>query len=209
MFGTFRRHQQWLWIVIAGITIFTFVIYFSPGSKFRGTKMPAVDLGSFNGQPIQRDDYLAALRETRLSHFMRSGGREWPGSDETANRGLQRDTIVRLFLMDKLKELDIHVSEQAVTRAARERLGDYPPEKFEHDYLQPHSLTLEDFERYMQHEVALQQLETVAGATAKMLNPREAESLFRKQQEQVATDVAGFWATNYLSKVQATPEAIS
>jgi len=64
MFGTFRRHQQWLWIVIAGITIFTFVIYFSPGSKFRGNKMPAVDLGSFNGQPIQRDDYLAALRET-------------------------------------------------------------------------------------------------------------------------------------------------
>ena len=187
----------------------SFVIYFAPGSRRGGGKLPSVDLGSFNGRAIQRDDYLAALRETRLSHFMRSGGREWPGSDEAANRGLQRDTIVRLFLLDKLKELDIHVSEQAVTRAARDRLGDYPPEKFEHDYLQPHSLTLEDFERYMQHEVALQQLETVAGATAKMLSPREGESLFRKQQEQVATEVAGFWATNYLSKVQVTPESIS
>src|SRR5256885_16578383 len=107
MFGTFRRHQQWLWIVIAGITIFTFVIYFSPGSgRSRGGKMPTVDLGSFNGRPIEREDYLAALRETKLNHFMRSGGREWPANDENSNRGLERDATFRSFPRDKIKELN-------------------------------------------------------------------------------------------------------
>src|SRR4051812_35525136 len=136
MFGTFRRHQQWIWILGVIVIIPSFVVYFSPGSGRGGNKMRAnaVDLGSFNGRPIERDDYLAALREAKLSHFMRNGGREWPTTDEAGNRALQRDAIVRLFLLDKIKELDIHVSEQAVARAARDRLGDYPPDKFEHDF---------------------------------------------------------------------------
>ena len=212
MFGTFRRHQQWIWILGVVVIIPSFVIYFSPGSGRgggRGGKMPGVDLGAFNGRPIERDDYLPALRETKLNYFMRSGGREWPANDENSNRNMQRDAIFRLFLLDKIKDLDIHVSEQAVARTARDRLGDFPPDKFERDVLSQQGLTLEDFERYMHHEVAIQQLMSVAAATARMLTPREAESLFRKENEQVATEVAGFWATNYLSKVQVSPDAIS
>jgi len=106
--------------------------------------MGKVDLGSFNGQPISREDFLAAQREAKLNHFMRSGGREWPATDENGRKTLERDTIFRLFLLDKIKDLDIHVSEQAVARAARDHLGDYPPDKFEHDFLLREGLTLED-----------------------------------------------------------------
>src|SRR5437667_7524427 len=123
MFGTFRRHQQWIWILGVVVIIPSFVIYFSPGSGRgggRGGKMPGVDLGAFNGRPIERDDYLPALRETKLNYFMRSGGREWPANDENSNRNMQRDAIFRLFLLDKIKDLDIHVSEQAVARTARD-----------------------------------------------------------------------------------------
>ena len=188
-----------------------FLIYFSPWKQGSGGggRTGKVDLGSFNGQPISREDFIAAQKETRLNYFMRSGGREWPANDETGRKNIERDTIFRLFLLDKIRELDIHVSEQAVARAARERLGDYPPDKFEHDYLLREGLTLEDFERYMRHEAAIQQLIGVAAATSKLISPREAESLYRKEHEQVATEVAGFWPSNYLSKVQVAPDAIS
>src|SRR5436309_11167393 len=194
MFGTFRRHQQWIWILGVIVIIPSFVIYFSPTGKSGagGRRVGKIDLGSFNGQPISLDDFQAAQKETRISHFMRSGGREWPATDENGRKALERDTIFRLFLLDKIKELDIHVSEQAVARAARDRLGDEPPDKFEHDFLLREGLTLEDFERYMRHESAIQQLIGVAAATAKMISPREAESLFRKEHEKVSTEVAGF-----------------
>ena len=211
MFGSFRKHQQWIWILGVIVIIPSFVIFFSPDAKwnrgFRGGS-DKVDLGSFNGKPIQRDDYIAATRETRLNYFMRTGGKEWPGSDEQTRRNLERDTIFRIFLLDRIKDLDIHVSEEAVARNARERLGDYPPDKFERDYLSHEGLTLADFERYIHNETAIQQLVGVAAASAKLVSPREAESLYRKQNEQASTEVAGFWGTNYLSKVEVTPDAI-
>jgi hypothetical protein len=209
MFGSIRRHQQWLWIVIATIVILSFLVFFSPDSQFTPVKTEKVDLGSFNNRPIEREEYLAALKEAKLNHFMRSGGREWPGSDENARRGLERDAISRLFIIDRVKEMQIAVSDTAVARAARERLGDFPPEKFESEYLKQQNLTLADFERYMRHEAQIQQLVGVAAASAKLLTPREAEILFRKEHEQAATQVVGFWVTNYLDKIQPTPEDIS
>src|SRR2546423_1485475 len=150
MFGTFRRHQQWIWILGVIVIIPSFVIYFSPtGKSGGGGRAGKIDLGSFNGQPISREDFLTTQREAKLNHFMRSGGREWPANDENGRKTLDRDTIFRLFLIEKARELDIHVSEQAVARAAHERLAGYPPEKFEHDMLLPEGLALEDFERYM------------------------------------------------------------
>src|SRR6185436_14842297 len=193
MFGSFRRHQQWLWILIATVTILSFVVFFSPDAKWRNDKPQKVDLGSFNNRPIEREDYLAALKEAKLTHFMRTGGREWPGNDENANRTLQRDAIFRLFLLDRIKDLEISVSENAVARAARERLGDFPAEKFEAEYLHNQGLNLEDFERYIRHEAEIQQLVSVAAASSKLLQPREAEILYRKEHEQAATDVVGFW----------------
>src|SRR3989442_13222723 len=132
MFGTFRRHQQWIWMLGVIVIIPSFVIYFSPTGKSGGGggRMGKVDLGSFNGQPISREDFIAAQKETKLNYFMRSGGREWPANDENGRKSIERDTIFRLFLLDKVRELDIHVSEKAVARAAPERLGDYRPASF-------------------------------------------------------------------------------
>ena len=210
MFGSFRKHQQWIWIVVATLTILSFVWYFSPDARFKGgaSRQSKPDLGEFDGKPIERDDYLAAKNETRLNYFMRSGGKEWPADDAQTHRSVERDTIFRLFLLKRAKDLDIHVSDDAVARAAGERLAGYDPARFEREYLNPQGVTLEDYERYIRHELVIQELIAVAAASAKMVSPNEAESLFRKQHEQVATDVAGFWATNYLTKVQATPEAI-
>src|SRR3954470_18830369 len=90
MFGSFRKHQQWIWILGVIVIIPSFVIFFSPDAKWnrglRGGSDKGLDLGSFNGRPIGRDEYMAANRETKINYFMRTGGKEWPGNDEQTRR---------------------------------------------------------------------------------------------------------------------------
>jgi hypothetical protein len=204
MFGTIRKHQQWLWIVIITVIIISFVIFFTPeGPQFGSNRLDKPIFGSIGGKPISQQEYQNALEEAHLSHFMRSGGREWPGREE--EDALERDAVFRVFLKQKVKELDIHTSDEAVGRLVRERLGNYPLAEFERTHLAPNRLTVEDFERFMRQEAALQQLVSTAGVTAKMLNPKEAEILYRTENEQALTDVALFSASNHIDKVTANP----
>lgn len=208
MFGTIRKHQQWLWILIITVIIISFVIFFTPeGPQFGGSDRPDSPVfGSIGGKPISRSEFQNGLEDARLSHFMRSGGREWPGSDDSA--ALERDAVFRVFLKEKVKDLDIHTSDEAVGRLVRERLGNYPLPEFERTHLAPNGLNLEDFERFIRQEAALQQLINTAGVTAKMLNPKEAEILYRNENEQALTEVALFTASNHIDKVTATPAEV-
>ncbi len=204
MFGTIRKHQQWLWIVIITVIIISFVIFFTPeGPQFGGGRLDKPIFGSIGGKPISQQEFLSAFEEARLSHFMRSGGREWPDNDDT--EALERDAVFRVFLKQKVKDLDIHTSDEAVGRLVRERLGNYPLAEFERTHLAPNGLTLEDFERFMRQESALQQLINTAGVTAKLLNPKEAEILYKTENEQSLTEVALFSASNHIDKVTANP----
>jgi hypothetical protein len=204
MFGTIRKHQQWLWIVIIAVIIISFVIFFTPeGPQFGGGRPDKPIFGSIGGKPISQQEFLSGFEEARLSHFMRSGGREWPDNDDT--EALERDAVFRVFLKQKVKDLDIHTSDEAVGRLVRERLGSYPLAEFERTHLAPNGLTLQDFERFMRQEAALQQLINTAGVTAKLLNPKEAEILYRTENEQALTEVALFTASNHIDKVTASP----
>lgn len=204
MFGTIRKHQQWLWIVIITVIIISFVVFFTPeGPQFGSGRLDKPIFGSIGGKPISQQEFLSAFEEARLSHFMRSGGREWPDNDDT--EALERDAVFRVFLKQKVKELDIHTSDEAVGRLVRERLGGYPLAEFERTHLAPNGLTLEDFERFTRQEAALQQLINTAGVTAKLLNPKEAEILYRTENEQALTEVALFSASNHIDKVTASP----
>ena len=164
---------------------------------------------TINGRPIGRDEFVSAYAETLLGHFFRSGGKEWPGNDETAKQNLEHDAVVRVFILHKLQDLDIRVSDEAVARLALERLGPYPLSALDREHLQPHQLTLMDFDRFMRHEVAIQQLVGVVTTSAKLINPQEAESLYRKQNEEVAAELAVFYTSNYLDKVTVTPATVA
>ncbi len=165
MFGTFRKHQTWLWAIIITVIVISFVLYFSPDTKFKfrifGNKPLLVEMNghpvTIGGEPIPQDEeYQNIRKETLLSHFMRNGA--WPGNEVTEQEDFKRYVIMRLFLLRKLTEMEVHVSEKAVAAVAHDRIGNYPPASFEKDLLQPHGLMLEDFERYCRHETALQQL---------------------------------------------------
>ncbi len=214
MIGTIRRHQNWLWIVIITVTILSFVIFFSPnvklGDTFRRTRASA-EFGSINGQPISPDEYFPAETEARINYFLRHFP-NWPDSAEATRDDLKRDTIFRVFLIHKLQEFDIHASDDAVARLARERLGKEVVDnlgRFHKEYFEPARVSMEDLGQYLRHEAGIQELVQVAASSAKLLNPREAEQLYRKDNEQLDTQVALFSASNYLAKVTVTPDAIT
>lgn len=209
MFGSFRKHQQWIWIVVAAITILSFVVFFSPDAKF-GTGRRADtggNFGSINGKPIGLEEYRDAYQETLLSHFLRSNGK-WPDRDEQTQRGIERDAVIRVFLKHKMKDLDIHVSDAAAATLSEQRIGRYQRAAVEKDLLAPQGLSWGDFERFWKHEAGLMQLMNVAASSAKLMNPSEAESLWKKENQQVSSEMAVFSASNYMAKVVATPEEL-
>src|SRR5438445_12371556 len=116
MFGTFRKHQTWLWAIIITVIVISFVWYFSPDSKFKfsllGNKPLTVQMNgrpvTIGGEPIPQDEeYQNVRKETLLSQFMRSGA--WPGNEVSDQEDFKRDVIFGLFLLGKLKELEVHV----------------------------------------------------------------------------------------------------
>lgn len=212
MFGTIRRHQNWLWIVIIAVIVVSFVVFFSPDVNFGagGRGDSSGQHGSINGQPVKDTDFYPAYHEARINHFFRTG--QWPGNEESAQETLRRDALSRVFLIGKLKELDIQVSDEAVARLTRDRL---PREladnigRFVTEYLVPNGSDMNTLERYLRHETGIQQLVQVASSSAKLLQPREAEMLYRKENERLNVDVALFWASNYLDRVAVTNDAIN
>lgn len=211
MFGTIRRHQNWLWFVIITIIIISFVVFFSPDVNFgAGGRRESGQHGSINGQPVKDTDFYPALREARINHLFRTG--QWPGNEESAQESLRRDALSRVFLIGKLKELDIQVSDEAVAHLTRERLGRDLAQnigRFVKEHLEPNGSDMETLERYLRHEAGIQQLVHVASSSAKLLQPREAEMLYRKENERLTAEVALFWASNYLDRVAITNDAVN
>ena len=205
MFGTIRKHQNWLWIVIIFVIIITFVVFFSPNVEFgRGPGRAKGEFGTIGGRPISAEELYEAEKEARLRHFMSTGGREWPENDEASRRALEQQAVYRIFLKQKARELGIRVSDETVGRMLRDRLGTLPLATFEQEYLHPQRMTLDDLERFLRTEASLLQMVNVAAATAKLLNPQEAEILFRKENQEALTEVALFSVSNYLAEVKVS-----
>ena len=93
MFGTIRKHQQWLWIFIIAIIIVSFVVFFSPDAQMNfGQRNDLIINGkpvTIDGKPMPQDEFVRAFRETRLSYFFRSGGKDWPENDRSTAERLE------------------------------------------------------------------------------------------------------------------------
>ncbi len=207
MFGTIRKHSTWLWVVIIiGISI-SMVWFFTPeGAIPAGGGAPVGDFGTINGRPITQPEYLDAHNEVRLAQFLYSG--KWPGNDEASTRRLESETISRVFLIQKLKEMGMKSSDKAVALMVHEQLRDYPYESLEREILQPNGLKIADYDRFVRNESALRQLIATASVSSRLVTAADAEPLWRKENQEVATQLAVFWTSNYLDKVVITNGAI-
>src|SRR5262245_59550988 len=122
MFGTIRKHQTWLWVLLVGIMSIGLVSLYTnnPSGDTSGRARGQADLGSIDGRPIDQASYLNAWKEVRLTYYLQTG--KWPANDESGSRMMERETVSRVFLIQKLKELNIKPSSKAVALMAQEQL---------------------------------------------------------------------------------------
>jgi len=207
MFGTIRKHKTWLWVIIIAFVSVSMVAFFSDGSSLFGSNDRGNDdLGHIGTRAITTTEYLASLAELKTDYLLKTG--QMPPSDENTQRTVEQQTIVRVFLDHKLKEMGIEPSEKAVAMLMHEQIREIPLERIESEFLRPHGLTREDYLRYVRKEAGIQQLRAAAASGARLVTPNQAEELFRRDHQEMAVELAAFWATNFLDKVVITNGAI-
>ena len=207
MFGTIRKHQTWLWLlIIIAVSAGMLVLFTDIDPRGNRVGVAKGEFGSIDGKPIGQTEFYEAYRETRLQEFFRSG--KWPGNEESVNRMLERQAANRVYIIHKLREMNVEASEKAVGLMVQEQLHDYPYDAFVQNFLRPNNLGASDYERFVHHEAAIRQLVATAAVSCRFVNPKEAETLWKKENQEVDTKVALFSPSNYLSKVVITNGAI-
>lgn len=212
MFGTIRRHQSWLWIVIIVVIIISFVVYFNPaqGSGNR-SGAGAGNLPQIDGKVITTRMFQDAQREVRLLYFLNF--RKWPEEDQQRaqqlNFDMENESYLRLLKMARVQEAGIHVADTTVAEFAHRLLGDFPLDKFSKEVLEKNGLTADDFERFVRNDAAIQQLSSVVGAAGRMVTPADAEALYRRDHQELAGEIVFVHLSNYLSKVVITNGALT
>jgi hypothetical protein len=215
MIGTIRKHQTWLWAIIITVTIISFVVFFSPYSKLNSQTRGPANYGKIEGETISEEQFSQAQKEVYLQYFFMSGG-NWP-DDDTRKSGFDpiRQTYNRLLLIHKEDELGIHVASEEAAHVARnmvssfQKAGITSPEMFVERVLQPKGFQMDDFERFVRHELGIQEMISTIGLTGRLITPQEAKSIYTREHEELATEAIFFSATNYLASVPTPPEAIS
>lgn len=201
------------WVIICAIIV-TFVVWGTQTSQ-NGGGGGRGSYGRINDETITFNKFFAAQREVYLNYFFMSGG-SWPDRGrKLAGFDLERETYFRLLMIQKLERMGVHISDDVVARVASERLRSLnrgkplPPDVFTKQVLAPQSLSLADFERYLRHELGIQQLVSVLGLGGELITPQEMRALYTRENQEVQTQVAFFAATNYLDGLKPTPDQLS
>ena len=207
MFGTIRKHQTWLWLLIIVAVSAGMLMLFTNTDVWGNRVVTAKgEFGSISGKPIDQTEFYEAYRETRLQEFMRSG--KWPGNEENVSRMLERQAANRVYIIHKMREMNIVASDKAVGLMSQEHLHDYPYPQFVQNFLLPNGLTAADYERFVLHEAGIRQLVATAAVSSRFVNPKEAETLWKKENQEIDTKVALFSPSNFLSQVAVTNGAL-
>jgi hypothetical protein len=215
MFGTIRKHQTWLWGIIITLTIVSFVVFFNPSQKVSNRDSGGFYVGTIYNEPITRDQWANAQREILLQWLFST--RTWYDEQEAKRQNFRIDerTYVRLALIQKQEEMGVHVSTETAAKVAGNMLrhlepnNPISPDVFMDKVLKPHGMGYEDFERYVRHEIGLQEVVSTMGLSGSLVTPQEARQLYLRENQEVATEAAFFSPSNYLSEITATPEAVS
>src|SRR5256885_11635545 len=138
---------------------------------------------------------------------------EWLDSETEAKKAgfdLQQRIYARLLLIQKEEQLGIHVSSQMAGQFATDMLRQFgSPTAFVEKVLQPRGLQMADLDRFVRHELGIQELMSTVGMSGKLVTPQEAQSLYVREHEELSTEALFFDASNYMASVKAPAEAIS
>lgn len=213
MFTHIRKHQKWLWLFISAAVIISFVWYFNPNQQYgMGGGGAQGTVGLMYGEPITQEQYGNAYKEAALAHLFRYGN--WPEDNETSRQlgiDTRREAGNRLFLIRKLKDYDIQVSDKAVADWITQFFTDRDTKTFRKESydsfiqnIRGRGLNGKDFERYVRNQVGIEHLAAVAALPGKFVTPQEVEKSLREDRQKADTTVAFVLSTNFLSKIQVT-----
>ncbi len=211
MFGTIRKHQQWLWVVIIAATIVSFVAFFNPAqNSLTGFFNGGANYGRLDGKPISQDALRSFGRQAELlAHLRFPDGTIPAGFDVTAL------AYQRLFFDSKLKEYGITVSDEAVADWIRQNLpkdqktGQVNYDAFVDTFLKRFNFTETEFHQFARQEVGVQQLQQVVVVPGQLVTPREAQEEFRHNNEQAIASGVFFSASNHVAAVNLNAGAIA
>ncbi len=213
MFGTIRKHQNWLWAIIITVVIISFVIFFSPDARIGG----GANNSDWFEENIPSDRYNAAQREAIIGLLLNQYTRrleDLPGVDLDGDgtNDLSRvdfETRSRLRVLDQIQTQKISVDHDTVVRRIKtmpqfgSRTGEYEPEAYNAfvQNLGRYRLSEDDFHRYVQHDLATMHIAELNGLAGRLSPARVAEPVFRRQHEQLVTEALFFPATNFTAAV--------
>ena len=216
MIGTIRKHSKWLWVVIITLTVISFIWWgAAPSQRGGGNGRTSGDFGSVYGKKISQQQYVEAYNEFRLFYLFHYG--TWPDKKAgMSQKEMDQATYERLLLIQKASDLGIYVGLDASASAANQMLRSLGRDgetvnmaDFEKRVLAPENLTVADFENYARHDVAIQQLIQTVGVSGVLMPPQEIAAIYERAHKELSSQIVFFSASNYLSQVTVTPEAVA
>lgn len=211
MFGTIRKHQTWLWAIIIGIMVLGLIQWQnSLGKSGPGGCSNAGNFGVIDGRPITEMEMRHGQIDAGLSYFLTTG--EWPEIGRQRQGWNQTvEEYKQVFYVRKLEEYNIQSDPGAVARFAGlviTKLSNgegLSPEMFVERYLKPHGITADDFQRFLDHYLSIQQLASVVGNSGKFVTRAEIQALYVQVHQERATEAVFFSASNYLANIPPQP----
>jgi hypothetical protein len=215
MIGTIRKHSAWLWWIIAGLTIFSFVYFMGQGPTRNGGRGGGGDFGMIYGHKVTAPEYVAARNAFFIFYRLHYG--EWPNrAKNLTETDLERETYIRILLDRKAADLGVHVGDDAIVAAANEMLRTLGSkgqpvamDKFVGEVLAQESLTAVDFKHFVAQDLSIQQLVQALGLPGALVTPQEAAAFYQREHQEVSAQAVFFSASNYLAQVVATPGAVA
>jgi hypothetical protein len=220
MIGTIRRHSKWLWGIIITATVISFIYWGAGPSRLGGNgRRISSDFGSIYGHKITLEAYRDARHEVDL--YFLFNYHIWPEKEPNLTAAeLDREIYARLMLVQKGEDLGVYVSDKAIEDAALQLLrspsllrwlginGPEVPVTALKQLLQPEGLIMDDFKRFVQHDLVIGQLQQIIGLAGALVTPQEAAAAYQRSHQELSVQIVFFSAANYLSSVAVTPAAV-
>jgi hypothetical protein len=198
------------------ITCITFVFWgVGPAARNGGGGRGRSDFGTIYGHKITQEDYVEGRNEYEIFYRIHYG--EWPDKNPNLSRtDLEREIYIHLLFDQKAADLGIYISDDMAVAAANEMLRSFgrngqpvPMDAFVKQFLQPEGLTADDFERYIRHDLIIQQLVQTMGLPGELVTPQEAAAEYEREHREFSVQAVFFSPSNYLSAVTVTPAAVA
>jgi hypothetical protein len=214
MIGTIRKHSKLLWGITIPAIIVSLFWFFMPNHNV-GNGGGNADFGTIYGKKITREDYSEAKREFYIFYYFHYGA--WPDKNTRLSAtDLDREVYVRMMLIQKAADLGIYIGDEAAASAAARMLGSIgrngetvPEGEFVKQALTPEGLTAADFENFARHDLVIQQLVQTLGFAGALVPPQEAAVVYEREHREISAQIVFFSASNYLSQVETTPDAVA